>query len=366
VLADRYNVVAKSDNVLVGNKNFYGIGKLELLLQPFDNIIQLKIASDVTAVANSNATSPVTNAQYMDLTNMGEIKFVIKDDKTSFETGLYFGSNEVNLGLGFVVFKIPGTKMNDIKKIADGGMNLFYVVSTTDSGTTVIYSGLFKIYDSVENVSNLRSKITEAQNSPESYVVLDTVSETGIANVRRRTVTNIVPPNAIKTSTLKATANTNQQQNNQANTNQSSNSTNSSVKSSIVIGKTVYTINTDSSLSINNYPFTSNNIKKVLNLPSTPINLTFKGESLYANGGLLERVDILYKKLVNEYIKGDLKASFEAVQKDFIEQQFPTSKQSVAQVNVEDTQKKANKIGSNMVGGLGNTTEKKKGKLKNL
>jgi hypothetical protein len=364
VLADRFNVIAKSDNVAVGNRNFYGLGKLEIILQPFDNIIQLKIARDITLTSAGSSTAAVQTPEYMDMTNMGEIKFMIKDDKISFETGLYFGSNEVDLTRGFVVFRIPSTRMNDIKKISEGGMNLFYVVSRTDTGTTVVYSGLFKIYDSIDNVRLLRNTVNEERNT-DSYVVLDTVGEGGVAEVTRRTVTQTIPPNAIRTSDITQLTGNNNNAQNTPTTSESKTTTDTSTKSSYIVGKKEYSIETDSSLVINGYAFSAQNIKAVLNLPIVPTNLTFKGDSLYANGGLLDKVTAIEKKLLLKYISpsAELKNVYKQVQDDFVSRKFPNSQaSSFDQESNElvEKEKKKNKIGEDSKKAA---TEKKKGKL---
>jgi hypothetical protein len=356
VLADRFNVVAKSDNVIVGQQNFYGLGKLEILLQPFDNILQLKIARDITTTSSSGTN--VKSPEYMDMTNMGEIKFIIKDDKVSFETGLYFGSNEVDLSKGFVVFRIPSGRMNDIKKISDGGMNLFYVVARTDTGTTVVYSGLFKIYDSAQNIESLRNLAN--QTTQESLAILDETRTSGIADVTRRSVTQTIPTNAVKLADLANRNRATVQANN--NTSESTTTTDTSSKSTYIESKTIYLINTDSSLSVNNYPFTAQNLKSVLNLPIIPTELTFKGDSIYSKGGLLDKTSALYKKLVAKYItpNPDLKSVFEQVQKDFLEREYGETIQTPFDQEAKelaDKEKKMGKIGSNT------TTDKKKGKL---
>jgi len=283
------------------------------------------------------------------MTNMGEIKFIIKDDKVTFETGLYFASNEVDLANGFVVFKIPSSRMNDIKKISDGGNRLFYVVSRTDTGTTVVYSGLFKIFDTLQNINLLADKVNQSQDS---FVVLPETQIGGVANVTRRTVTNVIPASAIKTSGSFTPQTSNANQNNNTQSNQTNNtSSDSSSKSSLRLGIQVFEVNTDSSLSVNGYAFTSNNIKAVLNLPSAPINLTMKGDSLYANGGLLERLEPLAKKLELRYINTpELKLVYEQIQNDFKTREFGSTTGNI--------DKKTGKLG-----GTASSTEKKAAKM---
>jgi len=361
VLADRYNVVAKSDNVTIGRQNFYGIGKLEIILQPFDNILQLKIARDITT--NSSSGTTVQSPEYLDMTNMGEIKFIIKDDKTSFETGLYFGSNEIDLSKGFVVFRITSSRMNDIKKISDGGMNLFYVVAKTDTGTTVVYSGLFKIFDTAQNIENLRNLANQA--AQDSFVVLDETRTGGVADVTRRTVTQTIPPNAVKLSDLVNKKNATTPQSN--NTSESKTTTDTSSKSSYIENKTVYLINTDSSFSINNYPFTAQNIKAVLNLPIVPTELTFKGDSIYSKGGILDKTNSLYKKLVTKYItpNAEIKAVFEQIQKDFLEREYGETIQTPFDQEAKNLAEKQNKVEKIKNNTDGSKSGKLKGKLGN-
>jgi hypothetical protein len=277
VLSDRFNVVAKSENVTIGSQKFYGIGKLQLLLQPFDNIIQLKIAQDFTN--SDNTTTPT----YLDMSNMGEIKLVIKNQQLMFETGLYLASNQVELTIGMTVFKIPASRMNDIRKIYDSGLNVFYVTAKTDTGTVVVYSGLYIIYDSKDNVNNLRNIVqaSNVNNNTQPSVIIDPSTQKGTAIVTR-SVGEFTPP----TPTIKKLKLTSFK----------------SMPSSTIISKVTYTIGTDSSLSIDGYKYTSNDIKIVLGLPSSPTNLSFNTDALYSNGKYLDKLVDINKKLYSKLI----------------------------------------------------------------
>lgn len=162
VLIDKHNVVAKSDSVINVNNTFYGIGKLVIVIYPFDNIFKIIIAKQI----NDNGT-----VDYMDLTNMGEIKMVIKNQNTTVESNLYNETEEIDLSKGFLSFKITSGKINDIKKIYDSGSNVFYITSTHQNTTTVIYSGLYMIYDSSENLSILNQSAINESTTPAPVVV---------------------------------------------------------------------------------------------------------------------------------------------------------------------------------------------------
>jgi hypothetical protein len=251
--------------------------------------------------------------------------------------------------------------MNDIKKISDGGMNLFYVVAKTDTGTTVVYSGLFKIFDTAQNIENLRNLANQA--AQDSFVVLDETRTGGVADVTRRTVTQTIPPNAVKLSDLVNKKNATTPQSN--NTSESKTTTDTSAQSVYIQNKTIYQINTDSSFSINNYPFTAQNIKAVLNLPIVPTELTFKGDSIYSKGGLLDKTTALYKKLVNKYItpNAEIKAVFEQIQKDFLEREYGETIQTPFDQEAKNLAEKQNKVEKIKSNTDGSKSGKLKGKL---
>lgn len=307
VLADKFNIVAKSENVSLGKLNFYGIGKLQIIIQPFDNVIQFKIAQDVSGdkisvdAGNGSKLQYASAPEYLDMTNMGEIKMVIKNQQLSVDFGLYMASNSIDLSIGSVVFKIPAGKINDIRKIYDSGINVFYITSINDSGTFVIYSGLFTIYDSKGNVNILNAAAAQIQsnlgNDQNPSIITDPNStQKGTAVVTRRITT--------------------------ANTNSSSTTSTSSatsVPSSTKITNVVYQIDESSSLSINGLKYTSSNIKDTLGLSSLPTNLSFKTDNLYSNNQLLDSLlsisDKLYKKFT---ITQDQKDISKDIQNNFI------------------------------------------------
>ena len=289
VLADRFNVVAKSENVAIGKRTFFGIGKLQLLIQPFDNIIQLIIAQDVNndqkSNSNTNTTELVTAPLYMDMSNMGEIKMVIKNTEISVESALYLASNQVDLANGVTVFKIPASKINDIRKIYDSGINVFYVTSTTDTGTTVVYSGLFKIYDSRDNVLSLNSTAAQIQAN------LANQQEPSILNDPNSTNKGTAIVTVVQTTSNVVTGAT------------SSTNSSTSQPSSTKLFNVTYEIDSSSNLKIDGKAWTPSNIKGALNLDSVPTNLTIKTDSLYSNGKYLDKLVELKKKLETKYLK---------------------------------------------------------------
>lgn len=174
VLIDKFNIVSKSDNEMLNNTLFYGIGKMTIILYPFDNIIKFTIA-------NGSETSP----DFLNLSSYGDIKIIFKDDSKIFEFPLYTDSDSINLANGQIVFKINQNKMSDIKRLYDSGVNIFYITSESQSIRSVIYSGLFKIYDGTQVQT-----ITSQTISP--IIIKDPdLQQTAIA--KKRIITESIP-----------------------------------------------------------------------------------------------------------------------------------------------------------------------------
>lgn len=177
VLIDRFNVIAKTESAMVSGQNFFGMGKMMINVHPFDNIFKFIIASRIQG----------NRIQYMDLSNLGEIKLTFKNQNLTVDCLLFTESGENNLSTGFVVFKLPAGKIPDLRKIANSGVNLFYITSTQQSTTTVIYSGLFRIFDSVSNVTLLEDQTAETELViPESTTATTANLPVGDATARRR------------------------------------------------------------------------------------------------------------------------------------------------------------------------------------
>jgi hypothetical protein len=174
VLIDKFNIVSKSDSVRVGKELWYGIGKLQLLIMPFDNILKLILASQITD----------NQVQYLDLTSASDIKLVMKNQTLTCEFPLYTESGQVDLSIGTLIFRIQASRINDLKKIYDSGNSLFYITTTSSGITSVIYSGLYKIYDTRQNIEQLNQQ----QRADEASIISDPDSSRGTAIVTVREV----------------------------------------------------------------------------------------------------------------------------------------------------------------------------------
>jgi len=179
VLIEKYNIIAKSDNVLVGSSLFYGNGQLVISIYPFDNVFSFVLANQIKDGTIS----------YLDMSNLGTINMVIKDSINTISVTPYYQSGSIDLSKGMVVFLLPNGSVNDVKKIYNGGINLFYITSSSNGVSTVLYTGLFNVYDSKTNVVTLNNNLQTAQPiNVTPYVISNTQTPTGVAVVTRQII----------------------------------------------------------------------------------------------------------------------------------------------------------------------------------
>jgi hypothetical protein len=162
IMYDRFNIVAKSENVKWGSENYYGSGKLTLTLYPFDNIIKFRIAKG----------NEITPDPY-DLSGFSELSFIIKNDQKKVSIPIFSQSSENNPKSGNLVFRIPEDKMKDVKIIKNTGINLFYIIGVSKTYTSVIYSGLFNLHDDVVNIAGLNKDSITSQVKLKQAIKLD-------------------------------------------------------------------------------------------------------------------------------------------------------------------------------------------------
>lgn len=173
VLIDRFNIVSKSENSILDSQNYFGFGKMEIVLYPFDNVVGFTVAR------NKN-----NSVDYFNLTGFNEIRFVIKSDDKEVSFPIYKESGENDLESGRISFKITQGKYTEIKKIFKS-VNTFYISGKNNNTNSVIYTGLFRPYDDLNNVADLNL------NSGVPEIILDEANEREIAIATRRPVTSL-------------------------------------------------------------------------------------------------------------------------------------------------------------------------------
>ena len=170
VLVDSANVVAQSDNVISGANLYYGEGKLILLIKPFDTYIKLYLFNTgssattntgITASFGTGTASQIETIYPFDLTSYGTINLTFKNSQYQYDFPLYTNNADVDVSKGIVAFLVPSSSVSNLRNLIINGPSPFYITSTVQNSTSVVYSGLFDLYDSASNLNNL---ITAATN----------------------------------------------------------------------------------------------------------------------------------------------------------------------------------------------------------
>ena len=190
VLTEKFNIIGKSDNAIVDKTTFFGLGKITIVIYPFDNVIKFVLADGTPTTPN-----------YLNMTGLGEIKLVFKNTTDIVEIPLY-SETEINLAIGQIAFKITESKVSTLRKIENSGINIFYITSSNQGLSTAIYTGLFKLYDSVNNAGQLNAEAPSSSSSPSIIKDPNLPSETAIVTRRKiGTESNpVIKPGSISSS----------------------------------------------------------------------------------------------------------------------------------------------------------------------
>lgn len=156
VLVDRFNLVASSDNVIFRNKVWWGLTEpLEIVLYPFDNVIGFQIAR----LVNEDGTP-----ELIDLNGLTPLRFHIKSPNLDESSEIYFQAGDaIDLSNGRVVFRFSEQQVRNIIPLFESGYRQFYITTSREgsaSERTVLYSGLYILYDSDEYRDRLAANIS--------------------------------------------------------------------------------------------------------------------------------------------------------------------------------------------------------------
>jgi len=117
--------------------NFYPMGGIKILIEPFDNILTFQLAKKFE-----------TELDFIDLTNCQSLSISFRSQRNSYDFQL---NNDLSdLPNGVCSFRIPQSKYLDIKKLFIEKTNLFYITTLNNDIRTLLYSGLFIPSDSLE------------------------------------------------------------------------------------------------------------------------------------------------------------------------------------------------------------------------
>jgi hypothetical protein len=149
ILVNSNSILAKSESAVVGGRKWYGLGKLKIIVDPFDNIFKFVLAKNIRTVTRSRNTGSNTTSvdnlgedsntnqsasrladtsvnttgsgtydtvhvDYFDLLKVGTINLYFKNHNRDIKTNLYRKTGEIDLKNGTVVFKLNKNKVSDV------------------------------------------------------------------------------------------------------------------------------------------------------------------------------------------------------------------------------------------------------------
>lgn len=133
--------------------DYKGTGLLNLVITPFDNIIQFRIAQ-----IPINSIASFEQYDLSNILNNSNIVLIFKSDTESVEKYIY---NEADNDYkhGIINFKIVENDLSVLKKIYDKGYINFYLTLSSNNVKTLLYSGTFTFYEDITFVDSASSTI---------------------------------------------------------------------------------------------------------------------------------------------------------------------------------------------------------------
>jgi len=160
LLISNYKVLINSTRSSSGSSEYKAIGKLTILLTPFDNVIKFKISRQIT---KDSVPEPY---DLTDVLSNAKLTLIFKSDTEMIEKQIFYESDQNNIKLGTVVYKIQESDVRLIKKIYDNDFDNFYLTVVGNDTRTLLYSGKFRIFEDVDFLDDSEEIITEVEEDP--------------------------------------------------------------------------------------------------------------------------------------------------------------------------------------------------------
>lgn len=155
--------------ILVSNYNpgssseYKGMGLLNMILTPFDNIIKFQIAKQ------DSPSEPITPYNLSEILLSSKLNIVFKSDSKTIEKEVYFQTDENKFDLGVVVFKINQEDIPVLKQMTKEKSDNFYIILNSNKTKTLLYSGKFKIFENLKFLDT--SSVTTISSSGNTTTV---------------------------------------------------------------------------------------------------------------------------------------------------------------------------------------------------
>lgn len=151
---------------------YKGMGLLNLIITPFDNIIQFRLAQ-------TNTSNQLEIYDLSNILNNSKIILTFKSDTESVDKSIYDEAKN-DYKNGIINFKIVENDLNVLKKIYDKGYSNFYLTIISNKIKTLLYSGTFSFYEDVTFIENNLNSIVDTSSviEPPSSSIENTTNTT--------------------------------------------------------------------------------------------------------------------------------------------------------------------------------------------
>jgi hypothetical protein len=169
------NSSSNSSSTALTNNDYKTMGLLNIVITPFDNIIQFRLAS---LQSTNSTTNQLVIYDLSTILNNAELVLVFKSDSETIEKSIYQEATNDYIN-GIVNFKILENDLPILNSIYNKGFTNFYLTlvsnnqssnSTTqviglDKVRTLLYSGTFTLFENVTFVDDSTTYISDSSSS---------------------------------------------------------------------------------------------------------------------------------------------------------------------------------------------------------
>jgi len=169
------NSSSNSSSTALTNNDYKTMGLLNIVITPFDNIIQFRLAS---LQSTNGTTNQLVIYDLSTILNNSELVLIFKSDSETIEKSIYKEASNDYVN-GIVNFKIIENDLTVLKSIYNKGFTNFYLTlvsnNQSSNGTnqvigidkvrTLLYSGTFTLFEDITFVDNNTNYISDSSSS---------------------------------------------------------------------------------------------------------------------------------------------------------------------------------------------------------
>lgn len=144
------------------SNEYKGMGLLNIVITPFDNIIQFRLAQIPST--SSGSANAFEKYDLSTILNNSEIVLTFKSDTESIDKTIYKETDN-DYKNGIINFKIVENDIATLKKIYSKGYTNFYLTILSNKVKTLLYSGTFSFYEDITFTNNSNSTISITETS---------------------------------------------------------------------------------------------------------------------------------------------------------------------------------------------------------